>query len=1255
MDVLNTFHILLTTIGKKSIFRMIYSLKSQLNKNDFLTIVYDAKDIDNTYDILKEELHSFKCKTNLIMEETNLGYWGHGIRNKYKKIINEGDFILHADDDDIYKENALKICREKCVDKECLYFFRFQRGHEIFWLTKEPVMNNIGTPCGVIPLQMNKKGRWGDFYGGDGYFYQDIIKQMDGNDKYQFVDFIFYVVNPGYTKINVEQIFILNVKDNCKNNFNFGNKITVLEDNTSDVQHKRAVLNWKAWKTISDSKIQNALIIENTSFLHQNFENVINQSIEDANKCGKWTIIYLHSMDKEKERKHIIESNYLCNVNNEGNDICAYLVTLNCVENIFLKNFPKPENSLSAMINWGSCDWIEESKGYIVHPFIAEPKPHFFFESRNISEHVFEDFKDSKDYIENEFLKLSNRIFIISLKRNVERRNHITEQCNKIGLTNYEFFDAFDGIDINVKKLQEDGVLASDEELNHNLYKDGKHFRGTIGCALSHWYCWKEIVKRGLEYAIVIEDNVWICNDFKRRFVRAVKRCNVVKWTIIYLHSWWDLKYSERQKGDFLPNDSENNSSNIYIGDIEGGGTKGYYITKELIEKTIFKEFPKIKEPADGMTNWGTCPWGEPSGGFVIRPMLLCCDKNQSTLQFDLNNNFKLNSVRTEIDNLKSDSEQVNNIENCSYHFCIDKWFNRFGNNLEQIIQAINVAQYHKGIVSCSLESPFFKHFQFDFRNNDNHQIKELIDEHAFFYGYKKCILKDYKKKLHIVQGFILKIIKFNIPSVSPELERLFIHMRSGDIFSQTPHPAYIQPPLVFYKQCIKNHPNQKVTIVTNFSESNLNPCIDKLLELYPFIEINENSLEKDIQMLCGAENLVIGFGFFGYAISLISQVLKNLYVTEYLYNENQDDYDISHHSSLHNLVLNNNNCQISNYYISDYIFPGKWYNSKIQRQYMLNYDPCISDVSLKHKKDSSLKYIENTYPYISVDTWLSIADEYYIESNKYCIVNKDRNKDRNKKIIFIETSLVLECIDRLLKESHNFILITATNFDFCCPYIYYPCDENKLVTKLLNHDKLIFWYSKNVCMTHPKLIPIPIGVKWQWCSNSFFGESKDEMKHIYQSLGHCPDTYFYGKVFKKDKDLYWNFSINTTGGSYYKIHLNDREKCCRFLEKYWKESPRSSFNDYLKVMSEYKFAVSPPGTGIDCYRTWEALMVGTIPIVLSSPINSLYDELPVLIVNNWNELTPKLLEKTYRNFRKKKFNFEKIYSPYWIQKIKNN
>ncbi len=67
------------------------------------------------------------------------------------------------------------------------------------------------------------------------------------------------------------------------------------------------------------------------------------------------------------------------------------------------------------------------------------------------------------------------------------------------------------------------------------------------------------------------------------------------------------------------------------------------------------------------------------------------------------------------------------------------------------------------------------------------------------------------------------------------------------------------------------------------------------------------------------------------------------------------------------------------------------------------------------------------------------------------------------------------------------------------------------------------------------------------------------------------------------------------------------------------------SFNNQIK----YAFVVSPHGNGLDCHRTWEALCIGNIPIVKTSPIDSLFDELPILIVKDWNDINKQLLEKT--------------------------
>src|SRR5262245_16362196 len=91
-----SLHVLLATIGRSSLIRMLKSLQFQLQSSDYLTVVFDAQDVDGVYSQTEEILKEFSCHYNIIMEPTNLGFWGHGVRNKYNQL--QGDFILHADD-----------------------------------------------------------------------------------------------------------------------------------------------------------------------------------------------------------------------------------------------------------------------------------------------------------------------------------------------------------------------------------------------------------------------------------------------------------------------------------------------------------------------------------------------------------------------------------------------------------------------------------------------------------------------------------------------------------------------------------------------------------------------------------------------------------------------------------------------------------------------------------------------------------------------------------------------------------------------------------------------------------------------------------------------------------------------------------------------------------------------------------------------------------------------------------------------------
>ncbi len=61
-----------------------------------------------------------------------------------------------------------------------------------------------------------------------------------------------------------------------------------------------------------------------------------------------------------------------------------------------------------------------------------------------------------------------------------------------------------------------------------------------------------------------------------------------------------------------------------------------------------------------------------------------------------------------------------------------------------------------------------------------------------------------------------------------------------------------------------------------------------------------------------------------------------------------------------------------------------------------------------------------------------------------------------------------------------------------------------------------------------------------------------------------------------------------------------------------------------------FAFEVSPRGHGLDCFRTWEALLLGCIPIVRHSSLDPLFQEerLPVVLVEAWTEITPQNLAR---------------------------
>jgi hypothetical protein len=165
-----SFNILIATIGRPTLQRMLDSLSPQLVESDCLTIVFDGRATIPEFNV-----SGFKCKVNQFCEPVALGFWGHAIRNKYASLLEKKDFVMHADDDDCYYPNVFPELRALCKSTNTLYVAKIRHRNGVHVPEGAFIkINHIGTPCGIIPYDLNTKGTWTSVYGGDGRFYEQI-------------------------------------------------------------------------------------------------------------------------------------------------------------------------------------------------------------------------------------------------------------------------------------------------------------------------------------------------------------------------------------------------------------------------------------------------------------------------------------------------------------------------------------------------------------------------------------------------------------------------------------------------------------------------------------------------------------------------------------------------------------------------------------------------------------------------------------------------------------------------------------------------------------------------------------------------------------------------------------------------------------------------------------------------------------------------------------------------------------------------
>jgi hypothetical protein len=212
----------------------------------------------------------------------------------------------------------------------------------------------------------------------------------------------------------------------------------------------------------------------------------------------------------------------------------------------------------------------------------------------------------------------------------------------------------------------------------------------------------------------------------------------------------------------------------------------------------------------------------------------------------------------------------------------ITKWEGRLGNNIIQLKNAIQIAlfyNYNNVIVPKHdfLSETIIKLNEKKIINNtENYNDLEPISDVFFSCNHLKIDKILFQQNKEETRNIIKKIFTIKSSFGNLDSSDLVIHIRSGDIFNDNPHPGYICPPLSYYINIIKNNNFLNIFLLT---EDLKNPTITKLIEFYPNIIFRQQSLNEDIDIILSCKNIVLSVGSFVPSILFLSDNIKNIFM----------------------------------------------------------------------------------------------------------------------------------------------------------------------------------------------------------------------------------------------------------------------------------------------------------------------------------------------------------------------------------------
>lgn len=175
-----------------------------------------------------------------------------------------------------------------------------------------------------------------------------------------------------------------------------------------------------------------------------------------------------------------------------------------------------------------------------------------------------------------------------------------------------------------------------------------------------------------------------------------------------------------------------------------------------------------------------------------------------------------------------------------------------------------------------------------------------------------------------------------------------------------------------------------------------------------------------------------------------------------------------------------------------------------------------------------------------------------------------------------------------------------------------------------------------------PRVVNVPVGVrreKAQRCKAARDGQAGPRSGLLYGNFNVKP------AIYRADADgtphIRHRLAERFAGEPWATIDVSDGVR--------GGDAPLSA---YYTELSRHKFVLSPEGLAVDCYRHWECLYLGAVPIIRKSVAMESFADLPILFTEDYSEIDEDYLDEQWKSFGERRFEFDRLMKSFYRERF---